>query len=111
MTKAQYPSWELGHSWRVIEELADSYACVVKLGGRQTQRRKTRASVGRLCVKGANVDQCFYAIVRESRRAFRGNGEVKFTSKTAPSSRQQSASRRQTAKHKQQPEKKANNKE
>ena len=84
VSKAQYPARELDHSWRTIEDIAESYACVVKLGGRQTQRRKTRASVGRLCVKGVHVEQCFYAIVRESRRAFKGNSAVKFTSATVP---------------------------
>ena len=82
MTKAAYPPQGQPHSWRAIEELAECYACVVKLGGRQTQKRKTRASVARLCVKGAHVKECFYAIVKESRRAFKGAGNPKFNRRT-----------------------------
>ena len=82
VTIKAYPSQGQPHSWKAIEELADHYSCRVKLGGRQTEKRKNRASVARLSVKGVHVMDCFYAIVRESRRAFGGKEHPKFNSRT-----------------------------
>eukprot|EP00974_Lingulodinium_polyedra_P107139 10372120-Lingulodinium_polyedra.AAC.1 len=47
VTKARYPAREEPRSWKKHEELAETYACVVKLGGRQTAKRTARA-MGRI---------------------------------------------------------------
>ena len=56
---------------------------MVKLGGRETEKRPTRAPA-RLVVKGIYVEQCFRALLKQSRRAFKGNCQIVFTSKTVP---------------------------
>ena len=83
VTKAKYPPREEQRSWLKHEELAETYACVVKLGGRQTKERTGRAP-GRLVVKGMNVDECFVALLRKSRRAFKGNALIEFPHRTVP---------------------------
>ena len=67
-------------SWRVIEDIAECYACVVKLGGRMPRGNKPRPA--HLTVKGVHVTECFFAVVRASRLSFKGNPEVKFNSTT-----------------------------
>ena len=56
---------------------------MVKLGGRQTQKRAKRPP-GRLVVKGIHVEECFIALLRESRRAFKGDASIEFTHQTVP---------------------------
>ena len=62
MTIKRYPKPEEDHSWQSVLEIANAYNCVVKLGGRQTARRKAR-NPGRLVVNGVYVDHCFFAVV------------------------------------------------
>ena len=83
VTKAKYPAKEERDSWTSHETIADEYSCVVKLGGRQTQKRSGRTPA-RLVVKGIHVEQCFLALLKESRRAFKGDCQIVFTSKTVP---------------------------
>ena len=83
VTKAKYPAKEERASWTSHETIADEYSCVVKLGGRQTQKRSGRTPA-RLVVKGIHVEQCFLALLKESRRAFKGDCQIVFTSKTVP---------------------------
>ena len=84
VTKVKYPAKEGRASWTSHETIADEYSCVVKLGGRQTQKRSGRAAPARLVVKGIHVEQCFLALLKESRRAFKGKRQIVFTSKTVP---------------------------
>ena len=83
VTKAKYPPRTEQRSWLKHEELAEMYACVVKLGGRQTQKR-TKRPPGRLVVKGIHVEECFVALLRKSRRAFKGDALIEFTHRTVP---------------------------
>ena len=84
VTKAAYPAKEERASWASHETIADEYSCVVKLGGRQTQKRSGCKAPARLVVKGIHVEQCFLALLKESRRAFKGDCQIVFTSKTVP---------------------------
>ena len=84
VTKAKYPAKEAPASWTFHETIARAYVCVVKLGGGQTPKRSRRAAPARLVVKGIHVEQCFLALLKESRRAFKGDCQIVFTSKTVP---------------------------
>ena len=84
VTKAKYPAKEERASWTSHETIADEYSCVVKLGGRQTAKRSGRKAPARLVVKGIHVEKCFLALLKESRRAFKGDRQIVFTSKTVP---------------------------
>ena len=97
VTKAKYPAKEERASWASHETIADEYSCVVKLGGRQTQKRKGRAAPARLVVKGIHVEQCFLALLKESRRAFKGDCHIVLTSKTAPLTNSAVAAQQQPA--------------
>ena len=79
------------HSWQAIQEIADNYGCLVKLGGRRTRQRRQRPP-GRLVVKGFNVEECFYAVLQESREAFKERSDIKFNSRTVPLHQQPAAS-------------------
>ena len=43
-----------------------------------------RAAPARLVVKGIYVQECFIALLKASRRAFKGDCQIVFTSKTVP---------------------------
>ena len=78
------------HSWEAIREIADDYGCLVKLGGRWTTKR-CRRPAARLVVKGFNVEECFYAVLQESREAFKKRSDIKFNSRTVPLHQQPAA--------------------